>query len=277
VPAGGGKPSHIVNMKRHLYSSILGRFLWFASRFGASEMFLKPLRLVFAPVIIPLLRPREFEFRGRTYSCFYARYNMTWVGERMVEIPLAKDWVDAGRGRRILEVGNVLSHYFPVTHTVVDKYERCDPGLRMDILDYCPPEPLDLILSISTFEHIGFDDESEGSSRDKILAAISHCRGLLAPAGRLVITVPTGYNPELDALVREGSLPCSEIHALIRTGRREWREGTVDEAFQHPYRHRFPYANAILVVGFSAWTTGGVGGGSGGPLLPDPSGPVTPG
>jgi SAM-dependent methyltransferase len=235
-------------MSSHLYSSFLGRVRWFAERFGASEMLFKPLRIVFAPVIIPFLKAKQFQFCGRTYACHYARYNMTWAGERMVEIPIGLGILEQHRGHRVLEVGNVLHHYARTTHTVVDKFERGEGIINTDILDYRPEEKFGLILSISTFEHIGFDDESTGSSGEKIREAVEHCRSLLAPGGRFVMTVPTGYNPELDQLMREGTLGPCKVNGLIRVGRRDWVEGSMEQALRHPYRSRYPYANAVLIV-----------------------------
>jgi len=66
----------------------------------------------------------KFSFNGKWYYYFHNRYNFTWADERTVEVPIVWDIVRAHRGKRILEVGNVLSHYFPVKHAVLDKYEK---------------------------------------------------------------------------------------------------------------------------------------------------------
>jgi SAM-dependent methyltransferase len=237
---------------RHLYNSTLNRVKWFVRRFGAGEVVLKPLRLLFAPVILPGLRPERFTFRGRAYGCFYARYNMTWVGERMVEIPIGQALLQSAAGGRILEVGNVLSHYFPAQHAIVDKFERGPGVLNLDILAYQPPERFDLIVSISTFEHIGFDDDTPSSSGEKILQAIAHCRRLLSPAGRLILTFPTGYNPELDDLLRTGQIGAQRLDCLLRVAPRKWEECDLATALAHPYRTRFPYGNALVVAEFNA-------------------------
>jgi hypothetical protein len=41
---------------------------------------------------------------------------------------------------------------------------------------------------------------------DKTVRALEHLRGLLAPGGILLVTVPLGYKPHLDAHVREGRM-----------------------------------------------------------------------
>ncbi len=111
-------------MGSHLYNSQLGKVVWFARRFGAGELLFKPLRCAFAPLIIPRLSKAEFEFDGKSLSLFYHHYNMTWANERAVEVPIAADFLRRSAGKRVLEVGNVLSHYGDVDHTILDKYER---------------------------------------------------------------------------------------------------------------------------------------------------------
>ncbi len=237
-------------MGSHLYNSQLGKVVWFARRFGAGELLLKPLRCAFAPLIIPRLSKAEFEFDGKSLPLFYHRYNMTWANERAVEVPIATEFLRRFAGKRVLEVGNVLSHYGDVDHTILDKYERGTGILNQDIADYSPAEQFDLVLSISTFEHIGFDDETDGDSGEKIAQAIATCRGLLATTGQLVLTLPLGYNPALDRMIAEEQLGSDRATFLKRTGRLAWQAVDVDTALACRYRSPFPYANAVMVAEF---------------------------
>jgi hypothetical protein len=234
-------------VKGHLYDSRLGKFAWFVQRFGWRELFLKPCRVGFAPIILPRLPERSFRFGGATLKCVYHSYNMTWACERCVEIPIARAYLAQARSGPVLEVGNVLSHYGPIDHDVLDKFERGDRVINQDVVGFQSSHQYGLILSISTFEHIGFDDAAEEGSAAKIQAAIQACRRLLAPAGKLVLTVPIGYNPELDALLRAGALPFAREFYLRRTGRLEWEPCEKAAALSCRYRTPFPYANAILV------------------------------
>lgn len=237
-------------MRKHLYNTTLGKVPWFIRRFGAREILLKPLRIVLAPIIIPSLPRKTFEFDGRRLECFYHRYNMTWAGERAVEIPIARTYLEKYRGGDILEVGNVLSHYFPVQHDVLDKFERGPGIINEDITGFAPEKRYDLILSISTFEHIGFDDEADDASGRKIQAAIAACRALLKSEGGLVLTVPLGYNPDLDAMIRDRRLGAEREHFLRRIQKLDWECTTREEALTCPYKTRFPYASALLVAEF---------------------------
>jgi hypothetical protein len=238
--------------KKHLYNTKFGKVRWFVERFGATEIMLKPLRTVFAPVIIPLLKPATFQFKGEPLSYVYHGYNMTWASERGVEVPIARTYLEDATDKKVLEVGNVLSHYGPIHHEVLDKFEKGPGVINEDIITFRPGTLYDLIISISTFEHIGFDDETDTSSAEKILEAIGACRGLLKANGKLAITVPISYNPELNELIREDSLGNSDAVFLRRIGPRAWRECAKSEALEAEYKRPFPYANAILVAEFNA-------------------------
>jgi hypothetical protein len=73
---------------------------------------------------------------------------------------------------------------------------------------------------------------------------------MLAPGGELLVTVPAGYNPALDAAIREGAFPFDEVRALRRDGPPglRWREVGIDEALDAPY-DRLLYTAGAVVVG----------------------------
>jgi Asp-tRNA(Asn)/Glu-tRNA(Gln) amidotransferase A subunit family amidase len=90
--------------------------------------------------------PRSFRFRGKSYRYFRHEYNSTWLHERAVEVPIVYGLVRKHRAGRVLEIGNVLPHYFPVDHDVVDKYEPGERVINQDILDFAPEAGYDLIV-----------------------------------------------------------------------------------------------------------------------------------
>ncbi|MGN6387669.1 MAG: hypothetical protein ACTHMT_15680, partial [Verrucomicrobiota bacterium] len=137
-------------------------------------------------------------------------------------------------------------------HDILAKFEKGPSVINADILTFQPSKKYDLVLSISTFEHFGFDDEADEPSSLKISRAVSSCRNFLSASGTLAITVPIGYNPELDLLLSDGSLsPNREIY-LKKYGRLDWKECGKAEALRAIYKSRFPYANAIGVLEFRA-------------------------
>lgn len=234
-----------------------GGVRWFIRRFGLAQVFLKPARQVLAPLIILLLRERSVEYRGASLPLVYARHNVTWANERCVELALAHALMADVRPERLLEVGHVTPHYFQGGHLVVDKYE---PGsLRIDIVDFAPAERFELILSISTFEHIAFDEPGEAPAREavatKVSAALDRCRSLLAPGGLLAITVPLGYNPALDAMIANGELGWDRASWFKRFPGRHWAQVSRAEAVRCRYGSPYAFANAILLA---EWDGAGV-------------------
>lgn len=223
---------------------------WFIRRFGFAQLFMKPIRTAIAPLVIPLLRARTVEFRRDSIALVYARHNVTWANERCLELALAQQFLRGVPADRVLEVGNVTPRYFGGGHTVVDKYE---PGaLQVDIVDFESDRRFDLILSISTFEHIAFDEaggpERPDAVAGKIRAAMDRCVGLLAPGGTFAITVPMGYNPALDAMIAAETLGCDRPTWFKRFPGRVWREVGKEEGVRCRYGSPYPFANGVMVA-----------------------------
>lgn len=235
---------------RHLYSSGLGKIAWFIRRFGMKEVFCKPLRTVMAPYILRRIEEEEFKFGDTVLRYVYHKYNCTWINERCVEIPIARHLLGRYEPGEVLEVGNVLAHYFSVSHAVVDKYEKGPGVINRDILDFKPATKYRLIISISTFEHIGYDDSLAEASETKIPRALAACKALLAPGGKLVITVPLGYNGELDRMISNNTLGTKQQWYLRRTGKRRWTSSDWPAVADCRYGTPHPYANAIMIGEF---------------------------
>ena len=68
--------------------------------------------------------PKKFTFNKKTYPYFVHQFNQTYYNERCVEIPIVIDEFKKYDPADILEVGNVLSHYFNYHHTIIDKFEK---------------------------------------------------------------------------------------------------------------------------------------------------------
>jgi hypothetical protein len=190
---------------------------------------------------------RSFTFAGRSHPYYYGRYNTTWHHERAVEVPVCWEIVRRFAPEQVLEVGNVLPHYFKTGHTVVDKDEADPRVVNADVVEFTTDRRFELILSISTLEHVGFD-YSETAEPEKILVAVEHLRSLLSEHGRLLITLPMGYNPHLDELLRGGALRFDRILALERvTQDNRWREATWDDIAHARYNDPFRGANGLVI------------------------------
>ena len=186
--------------------------------------------------------PQIFVVDGIQHVQLVHLYNRTWRNERGVEIPLAQAFLDRHQGAA-LELGNVLTNYGRDGHVVVDKYERQRGVLNVDIVDYRPPEQFDCIVSVSTLEHVGWDEEPQDAR--KIPRAVGHLRALLAPSGRLFVTCPLSYNPHLDRLIRDDALGADTQVFLVRDGE-QWAQTDQEAAFAQAKTDR--YGNTSIWV-----------------------------
>lgn len=195
-----------------------------------------------------------FVFQGRNFNYLHHIYNTTWRNERAVEVPIIWEIVMLHQGRRILEVGNVLPHYYAVNHAVLDKYERAHGVVNQDVLEHSPSAPYDLIVSISTLEHIGWDEDVYGgaqrcgSDQDKVLLVVDHLKNCLAAGGKMVVTLPVGQNPVFDQHIAGGAIRFDQCYGMKRvSAANEWVETPWNEVLGTGYNAPFPFANAILI------------------------------
>ncbi|HEY8945866.1 MAG TPA: methyltransferase domain-containing protein [Polyangiaceae bacterium] len=190
---------------------------------------------------------KTFLVGGKPYHYFVHHYNSTWRNERAVEVPLAAELLtSAAPGARCLEVGNVLNYYLREPRTVVDKYEPSRGVINQDILEFGAPGSFDVIVSISTLEHVGWDENPREPG--KVIRALNHMKALLAPGGHCLVTFPLGYNSELDDLVFASKLEFRKIHYLKRLNlENDWLEVERDAVRSVAYGSPFQHANAIFV------------------------------
>ncbi len=237
---------------RWRYDTAAAPSRWRSARQALAEKgFLYLARLAVLWAAYPAWRPifrrlsRGFSFRSVRYAYFLDDYNVTWCNERAVEVPIVWAEVARQRGGRVLEVGNVLSHYFAVGHEVLDKFERGGAIRNQDVEDFRAAGRYDLIVSISTLEHVGWDEEPRDPG--KIGRALANLSDHLAPGGRLLVTLPLGYNPSLDAQLAAGSLPFSRCHYLKRRGMLSWREADWAEVAGSAYAARWPGTDGLVI------------------------------
>jgi hypothetical protein len=156
-------------------------------------------------------------------------YNATISNERAVELAVAFHWLH-GRTGAGLEVGNVLGHYGVSGHRVVDLHEQA-PGVdNMDVFHV--DGTYDWAVAISTIEHVRWDVEHD---YEAAAAAIEH---LLTLTDNLLVTIPLGWNPPLDAV-----LPLNATkHATYHRHGDAWQLGDIE-----PVKYGPAWANAVWV------------------------------
>ncbi|XZN90183.1 MAG: hypothetical protein ACM65M_21500 [Microcoleus sp.] len=230
---------------------------------------------------------RTFTFKGK--ELYYNRIKFNNPTERAVEISIAFDFIaNLENTQKILEVGNVLSHYENSlsenmgvrTRRIIDKFE-VDLGVENeDLMDLPSAEKYDAIVSISSVEHIGQAGDPSGGYGEKTnsrdlegpLKAIAKIYDLLAVNGKALITVPFGrltdaewyiqFSKEyLEVLWKKYAIPKDAISAnYLKLIDREtaddkhymlWREVDVLELRDSEYGWPWSQANSIAIIELS--------------------------
>jgi len=155
-----------------------------------------------------LLRPKHFFFNGKKIQYENSFYNTSFFNERTVEIPMVKEIISSYKRNNFLEIGNVLQHYnYPESRVIVDKYEVSQNVINEDIETYSTQTKFNLIVSISTLEHVGLDEGEMVTDKDKLQRCILNIsNNLLAKEGVLIVTLPVNYNENVDKFIRENTI-----------------------------------------------------------------------
>lgn len=177
---------------------------------------------------------------GQQLEVFRHLYNCTWLNERGAELAVWQHW---RRNVPTLEVGNVLNHYDPFPHHVVDRYEVADGVENIDVFDVAGQ--WEQIVTISTLEHVRWDEEPRVDGQS--IAAVQHLSSQVGPAGRMLVTIPTGHNPPLDEWLGAGETGATRACTLVRD-MDTWRQ--TDEVEIRPYGLTQPWAEAVWIGEF---------------------------
>jgi len=184
----------------------------------------KAIKFLKAEYYILFQPQKTFVFDGVEYKYFYHKYNYTPLNERCVEIPIVMrkldEYLDAKK--QVFEIGNVMQNYHKREWEILDKFEKEDNVINKDIVDYKTDKRYDLIICVSTIEHIGFDDNLKDD--DRISSAILNMKNMLKKDGELIITFPLGYNPNADKLVEKDWF---DKITLMRKVKNKWKEDKV--------------------------------------------------
>lgn len=189
------------------------------------------------------------------------------LDERCVEYP----WMFArlGRGATLLDVGSTLNHE-PIIASVTARYRRLvhlNPfrddshrsgaaGVRYVRADVRRPAlrgGFELVTCLSTLEHVGCDNTryggapAESNGEAARAGAMKAMRSLLAPGGRLLLTVPFGRDEhhgwfvQLDATMLEAAITAFSPAGATRSfylHHDGWREATAAECADARYGSR---------------------------------------
>jgi hypothetical protein len=132
---------------------------------------------------------------------------------------------------------------------VLDKYDPAPHVLNEDVIYFKPVEKYDAIISISTLEHVGWDEDVRDPA--KFITAVRNLtENCLAPGGCMLVTVPLGYNTYLDDNLAMGADYFNEKYFLKRvSAKKELR--VFEELTPDPRAGGFGplYSTALLLAG----------------------------
>ena len=189
----------------------------------------------------------KFQFKNRLLSYCNSKIGFAFANERTIEIPSALFLIRNNNNKKTLEIGNVLSKYSSFNHNVIDKYEKNEKVINADVVSYIPKEKYDIVISVSTLEHVGFDeiDKNPNGFIDAINNIKKNC---IKKNGMLIFTVPLGYNHHMDKIIKEHKIKIDETHYFKRVSlSNTWEETNEKDAFKHRYNFPYECANAILI------------------------------
>ncbi|MCU0542519.1 MAG: FkbM family methyltransferase [Oscillatoriaceae cyanobacterium Prado104] len=226
-----------------------------------------------------------FIYKGKHLPYNRIGYNNT--GERAIEIPITLDFLATLEKKdKILEIGNTLSHYENSLseyigirpRRIVDKFEVAIGVDNVDFMDISSEEKYDVIVSVSTVEHIGQGIEpSSGAYGEQIkvrdleapLKAIAKIYELLAVGGKALITVPFGKlidggwyiqfdRQYLESLTTKYQIPHAAISTVFMrildmelpssNPREIWIQEQKEKLLNVEYNYPYPCANAVALI-----------------------------
>lgn len=233
------------------------------------------------PFIKILRNNREFRFNDKNIKYFI--HESSWNSERVIEIPIIMDFIK-NESRKlclkycdytqleycstfkrstcnkyfgILEFGNVLDQFVPHQYDILDKYSEGKNVIHQDIVDFNPKEKYDLIVSISTLEHVGFNEDVENIGhniddnieKDKTKIAMKNIiDNCLKPNGKMIFSVCLGYNKDMDELLFSNELFFTKLYFLKRISKdNRWIEVKLNKDSLKHVMYGKPYNNANYI------------------------------
>jgi hypothetical protein len=205
-------------------------------------------RAALAPIYINRspLRSSTFGLWGKQLPYWLHRYNTTWRNERCIEVAAAINFLNENPAGRCLEFGNVLRNYgIRRPDVVIDLYEHAAGVTNVDIVDYYDSTGFQLIVSLSTLEHVGWDEHPQ--QPEKALDALKKMRSFLHADGLCLVSVPLGCNPALDEYICSGQSDSKRSAAFVRI---DGGWAPTDSPILHPYNSKGPGAASVWIAEF---------------------------
>lgn len=162
--------------------------------------------------------------------------------ERTIEVPIGIKWI-SGKSN-LLEIGAVLPYFCETNHDVIDPSDN-----KANIRKYLHEVEITgkNVLSISSIEHIGL--EEYGNTYTNINGAAESIQRILKESLSCLISVPIGYNLEMDKWIKENQKELN-IFTYRKISHRpilwEYNNKLID--LNAEYGKPFQYANLVVFI-----------------------------
>lgn len=173
------------------------------------------------------------------------------IGERAIEVPIARLFLSRFPAQSVMEVGAVMPYWnSQIDHHVID---IADPW-KFCILADC--DAVDNyrnfnVLCISTLEHVGTTEhKTQDGNRCIINLSITEpdksvrCFEKMVQAANYLISIPLGYNSVLDQHVKRTTY---NRFMYKQVEFNKW-ERLQQEEWDIPYNHPFPWGNVVVFI-----------------------------
>jgi len=229
--------------------SVIEKFIEYKRKYGIFKS-LKKVYLFIRDKFVSLFlnfKKQEYFYFNNKLPYFYHKYNKAWKSERTIEIPIFRMFIKENIGKDLLEIGNVINHYYPFNHLVLDKYEKAEGVINEDILGFKTKKKFDFIFSISTFEHIGIDDYPKNPEK-AVLALKYVLKNLLKKNGLFVLSFPLNYNKAIKEMIDKKRIKNFKMYCFkkIDMKRNFWKEADYPEIRNIEYKQ--PVEEVIFLI-----------------------------
>ncbi len=189
---------------------------------------------------------RSFKFQKKTYYYFYHAYYRTWTNEKAVEIPIFYEILKKFKFKTVVEIGNVLSHYFHINHKIIDLDKNIHNINNQISSSFYLNKKYDLIFSISILNHLNW--QGIRSNSDILVTIIEKLKKYLTPKGKIIVSFSLSFDKDLINLLKKEKLRLSKIYCLIRTSEdNRWKEIDYQDLFNRKYNIVNRFSNKLII------------------------------
>ena len=158
--------------------------------------------------------------------------------ERTIEVPLGQYFIDQTQDKsNLIEIGATLPHYREEKHQVVDLDEKHPLAVNRDAYDmnFTGRD----VVSISTIEHVHFDETDQGTAI-KIGHSAELAWRIVKQAQRYLLTWPIFHNLQLDAFMSltdpKGFIVMERILPEGKDGVNLWQKCNAENPVNYIYK-----------------------------------------